>query len=530
MEPFFKHFLVMGSNSTFLVVFGIFMSGILTACATLSPGNPEHMEFSVQSNTPVDSFKLLNRLTWGVNSSSARQLAALGNERFLRVQLHPAGGSRLPEPVQAQIDAMTISQQPMEQMVLALEQRRKDADAIANDEDKKAAQQAYQQELNRIAREAATRSLLLALYSPNQLQEQMTWFWMNHFNVHQYKHNLRAMVGDYEDHAIRAHALGRFRDLLAATVRHPAMLRYLDNEQNAAGHINENYARELMELHTLGVNGGYTQRDVQELARVLTGLGVNLGANVPNVRRELQGQYVRQGLFEFNPNRHDYGDKLFLGQAIRGRGLAEVDEVIDRLSRHPSTARFVSHKLAVYLLSDTPPEAVVERMAQTFLHSDGNIAATLQTLLESTEFAHALGGKFKDPVHYVVSAVRYAYDDKPILNAGPIVNWLNRMGEPLYGRQTPDGYPMDEAAWASPGQMTTRFEIAKAIGGGSAGLFKTDGPQPTERPAFPQLANALYYQATQKALSDATRHALDQANSPQEWNAFLLASPEFMGH
>jgi uncharacterized protein (DUF1800 family) len=523
-----NHFFVTIRQQAFLVLLGAFTGGILTACSTPSPGNSEYMESTIHPKGQADPFKLLNRLTWGANSSSARQLAVLGNEHFLQTQLHPAGSAKLPPQVQTQINSMTISQQPMDQMILALEQRRKDKDSIANDEDKKAAQQAYQQELNRIAREASTRSLLLALYSPNQLQEQMTWFWMNHFNVHQHKHNLRAMVGDYEDHAIRAHALGHFRDLLAATVRHPAMLRYLDNEQNAAGHINENYARELMELHTLGINGGYTQRDVQELARVLTGLGVNLSANVPHVRRELQGQYVRQGLFEFNPNRHDYGDKEFLGQAIKGRGLAEVDEVLDRLSRHPATARFVSRKLALYLLSDTPPDALVERMAQTFLSSDGNIAATLQTLFESAEFAQSLGSKFKDPAHYVVSAVRLAYDDKPILNAGPMINWLNRMGEPLYGRQTPDGYPVDEVAWASPGQMAMRFEIAKAIGSGSAGLFKSDGPQPTERPAFPQLANALYYQSLQKTLSAPTRQALDQANSPQEWNAFLLASPEFM--
>jgi uncharacterized protein (DUF1800 family) len=306
------------------------------------------------------------------------------------------------------------------------------------------------------------------------------------------------------------------------------MLRYLDNEQNAVNHINENYARELMELHTLGVNGGYGQRDVQELARILTGVGVNVGSTAPNVRRVLQSQYVRQGLFEFNPNRHDYGDKEFLGNTVRGRGLAELDEAIDRLSRHPSTARFISRKLAVFLVSDEPPAALVERMSQTFLQTDGDIAATLRTLFNSPEFAQSLGHKFKDPIHYVVSAVRLAYDDKPILNAGPMLNWLNRMGEPLYGRQTPDGYPMTETAWASPGQMTTRFEIAKAVGSGSAGLFKTEGPRVQERAAFPQLANPLYFQSLQKTFSPATRQAMDQAGSPQEWNTFLLSSPEMM--
>jgi uncharacterized protein (DUF1800 family) len=336
------------------------------------------------------------------------------------------------------------------------------------------------------------------------------------------------VLGDYEARAIRPHALGRFRDLLSATVYHPAMLRYLDNEQNAVGHINENYARELMELHTLGVDGGYSQRDVQELARVLTGLGVNLSGTEPQLKPGQSALYVRQGLFEFNPARHDFGDKMFLGQTVKGRGLAEVDEVLDRLAAHPATARFVSRKMAQYLLADTPPEAVVKRMAQIFQSSGGDIAATLRTLFETPEFARSLGGKFKDPLHYVVSAVRLAYGDKPILNAAPMSAWAGRLGEAFCGRQTPDGYPMNEAAWTSPAQMAARFEIARAIGGGSAGLFKLDGPQPEERPAFPQLANALYFEAIQKTLGPATRHALDQAVSPQEWNLFLLSAPEFM--
>jgi uncharacterized protein (DUF1800 family) len=306
------------------------------------------------------------------------------------------------------------------------------------------------------------------------------------------------------------------------------MIRYLDNEQNAANRINENYARELMELHTLGVDGGYSQKDVQELARILTGVGVNLGANMPNVRKELAGQYVRKGLFEFNPNRHDYGDKVLLGQAVKGRGLAEVDEAIDRLSRHPATARFVSKKLATYFVADDPPQELVDCMAATFKSRDGDIAAVLRTLFDSREFNASLGKKFKAPIHYVVSAVRLAYDEKPILNAGPMLNWLNRMGQPMFGRQTPDGYSLLQTAWASPGQMTTRFEIAKAIGSGSAGLFKTDGPQPVEKPAFPQLANALYYGQMQQSLSATTRQALDQAASPQEWNTLLMSSPEMM--
>jgi uncharacterized protein (DUF1800 family) len=276
------------------------------------------------------------------------------------------------------------------------------------------------------------------------------------------------------------------------------------------------------------VDGGYSQADVQELARVLTGVGVNLGSTMPKVSAARQAQYVRAGLFEFNPDRHDFGDKKILGHAIKGRGLAEVDEAIDLLSRSPATANYVSRKLAMFFVADVPPPALVARMRDTFLATDGDIAAVMNTLFTSDEFTASLGKQFKDPMHYVVSAVRLAYPDKVILNTRPMLNWLSRMGEPLYGRQTPDGYPLIESAWASPGQMATRFEIAKAIGSGNAGLFKTEGPTPVERPAFPLLGNALYFQSLQQTLSPPTRVALEQAASPQEWNVFLLASPELM--
>ncbi|MBA3506269.1 MAG: DUF1800 domain-containing protein [Betaproteobacteria bacterium] len=498
-------------------------AAMLAGCASIAP-----REFTDAKGASTDPVALLNRITWGATAASKRDLQSLGVAAYVDRQLRPEAPRPLPVDAETRVAAMTITRQPLAELVMALERRRKEADGIAEDADKKAAQQAYQQELTRLGNEAATRSLLRTLYSDRQLQEQMVWFWMNHFSIFQGKANLRAMIGDFEERAIRPHALGRFRDLLAATVHHPAMLRYLDNEQNAAGRINENYARELMELHTLGVGGGYTQKDVQELARVLTGLGINQTDKAPDVRTELKTQYVRDGLFEFNPNRHDYGDKEFLGQVVKGRGLAEVDEVIDRLSRDPAAAQYVSRKLATYFVADTPPPPLVERMARVFLRSDGNIADTVRVMIASPEFAASLNGKFKDPVHYVVSAVRLAYGNKVILNASPMLGWLNRMGQPVYGRQTPDGYPQTQTAWASAGQMMTRFEIAKAIGSGSAGLFKTVGPDPVERAAFPQVANALYYQAIESRLAPATLDALDQAKSPQEWNTFLLASPEFM--
>ena len=502
------------------------MAGCAAPPATKHDSSPAPVSVT-PSAAQGDSYKWLNRLTWGATSSLMESQGRKNFDAYLAQQLHPPS-AQLPDAIQSQIQAMTISQRPLVALVQDLERRRKEADAVVNNDDKKAAQQSYQQELNRLAKEAATRHMLRSLYSPNQLQEQMSWFWLNHFNVAQSKHNLRAMVGDYEESAIRPHALGKFRDLLAAVVYHPAMLRYLDNEQNGVGRLNENLARELMELHTLGVDGGYSQRDVQELARVLTGVGVSLQPGNPNSKHELQVHYVRRGLLEFNPARHDTGEKQLLGQPLHAKGLAEVDEAIARLARHPSTARFISRKLAQFWLADEPPRPLIDRMSQTFTRTDGDIAETLKTLLTSPEFAQGAGKKFKDPMHYVISAVRLAYDDKPILNAGPILNWLNRMGEPLYGHQTPDGYPMNASAWASPGQMALRFEIAKAIGSGNAGLFKSEGAQAQERAAFPQLSNALYFQSIQKTLSSGTRKALDQATSAPEWNTFLLSSPEMM--
>ncbi|MBC7650011.1 MAG: DUF1800 domain-containing protein [Vitreoscilla sp.] len=503
---------------------------VLALCSCAAPSAPVTVAATAVRTTAGDGYAWLNRLSWGASPSLIEVNSPRGFDTYLAQQLRPAP-ARLPEAVASQIQAMTISQRPVVQLVQELEQRNKDANALTNDDEKKAAQQSYQQELNRLGREAATRHILRGLYSPNQIQEQMTWFWLNHFSVFQYKSNVRPMLADYED-AIRPKALGKFRDLLKAVSLHPVMLRYLDNDQNATGRINENFARELMELHTLGVGSGYSQRDVQELARVLTGVGVNLQTTNPALKPDMQGYYLRRGLFEFNPARHDFGDKQLLGQPLRAKGLAEVDEALDRLARQPATASFISRKLVQYWLADDPlqqsTKALVERMAQTFQRTDGDIAETLKTLFTSAEYAQGAGKKFKDPMHYVMSAVRMAYDDKVILNAGPMLNWLNRMGEPLYGRQTPDGYPMNESAWASPGQMATRFEIAKAIGTGNAGLFKSEGPQAVERAAFPQLSNALYFQSIAKTLSPGTRKALEQATSPQEWNTFLLSSPEMM--
>jgi uncharacterized protein (DUF1800 family) len=509
------------------MVLGVVIAA-LAACTSSGPRAASSADAAALDR--LDPIALADRITWGATASTAAHARAVGSARFVAEQLRPVADAPLPDPIARQIAAMTISTTPATQLAVQLEQRAREARAAPDEETRQAGIKEVQAEYERLAREAQARNLLRDLYSPAQLQEQMTWFWLNHFSVFRGKHNLRVLVADYDD-TVRRHALGRFRDLLAATIHHPAMLRYLDNENNAAAHGNENYARELLELHTLGVDGGYTQADVQALARVLTGLGVRLDdpatSAPPKLPRDLAGDYFRDGLVEFSPRRHDYGDKLLLGRTIHGRGPAEIDEVIDLLARHPSTARFVSRKLAAYFVGDEPAPALVDRMAAAFTRSDGDIPTVLEALFTSPQFAASLHTDFKDPIHYVVSAVRLAYDDRPILNAQPMVNWLNRLGEGLYNHSTPDGYPLASANWDGPGQMTTRFEIARAIGSGSAGLFRGEGAT-SDQPAFPQLANPVYYEAMRPRLAPATAQALEQAATPQEWNGFLLSSPEFM--
>jgi uncharacterized protein (DUF1800 family) len=473
---------------------------------------------------------LLDRLTWGINASSAARLQAIGSERWLAEQLHPAAVSELPDAANAQIEAMPDVHKFPFDIAVAFDQQGKSANQVADPDQKKAAQQIYQQAMNDRTKQAAARSILHALYAPDQLRERMTWFWFNHFNVHQYKANIRVLIGDYEDRAIRPFALGKFRDLLAATLHHPAMLRYLDNADNAAGHLNENYAREIMELHTMGVGSGYAQSDVEALARILTGIGIDLKTEDPKLKPELQSQLVREGAFEFNPARHDYGDKTFLGHFIKGRGLAEVDEALDILCHHPATSTHLSRQIATYFVADDPPESLVQRMAQTFKATDGDIAAVLSTMVHAPEFIASIkpGTKFKDPVEYVLSAVRLAYDDRVIVNTLPIQNWLNRLAEGLFNHDTPDGYAMTSASWNGPGQMMIRFEIARQIGSGSSGLFKPDGPNAVDQPAFPLIQNSLYFNGLRQTLGPATLAALDQAISPQDWNTLFLSSPEFM--
>jgi uncharacterized protein (DUF1800 family) len=505
---------------------------------------------------------LVNRLSWG-ETADGRTLDGLSAGAWLERQLHPSADDGLPPQVQAQIAAMEISQKPLEQiavetreMQLAIRDARKTAQG-SNKDDKADTQDVikpYRQKLVKLAVEAQTRSLLRDLYSQNQLKEQLTWFWLNHFNVYARKGQIAALVGDYEETAIRPHVLGKFRDLLTATVIHPAMLQYLDNQQNAVDKINENYAREIMELHTMGVGSGYTQKDVQELARILTGVGVNLSGKprpfAALARADYRTNIDKGGLFEFIPRRHDYGDKIFLGQTIKGGGLEEVSQAIDLLSRQPATARYVSRQLAQYFCCDAPSTPLVAAMAATWKRSDGDIAAILKTLFDSQEFTQSLGQKFKDPMHYAISAVRATYGEQVIANPLPLINWLNRMGELPYGHETPDGYPLTAASWSGPGEMATRFEVAQQIGSGARNLFRPITPEmlaslqaganpqanlqtmlaadPQDRKPAPALQETAYYTQLTPTLSSATSNAIAQGASQADRNTLFLSSPEFM--
>jgi hypothetical protein len=336
--------------------------------------------------------------------------------------------------------------------------------------------------------ELSSAKLLRAIYSERQLEEVMTDFWYNHFNVFIGKGPDRYMITAYERDVIRPHALGKFKDLLVATAKSPAMLFYLDNWQsvgpnselaifgpvgrpgarrgpyarfprarlqaakNRPSGLNENYAREIMELHTLGVDGGYTQRDVTELAKVLTGWGID---------KPQQG-----GGFKFNERAHEPGTKYVLGHKIKEHGEREGMEMLDRLAHHPSTAKFIARKLAVRFVSDNPPQPLVDRMAETFLKKDGDIREVLRTMFRSPELwsAEAYRAKVKTPLEFVASAVRAC--DVDVQNAFPLVQFLNRMGMPLYGMQPPTGYSMKADAWVSSSALLNRMNFALALGSG----------------------------------------------------------------
>ena len=323
----------------------------------------------------------------------------------------------------------------------------------------------------------------------NPLLARMTEFWFNHLNVFTGKGAVRPFVGNYMVNVIRANALGKFEDLLLASARHPAMLLYLDQAQSNARGINENYARELMELHTLGVNAGYTQNDVHELARILTGWTVNLPKG--------------EG-FVFAPRLHDNGDKTLLGRSFKSDGIREGEDAIRMLARHPATAQRIARRLATTFVSDKPSQALVDHLATTFTAAHGDIRAMMQALVNSPEFWRADNTLFKTPLDFACSALTAGGGAKERREIALTLGFLAQAGQPMHGWQTPDGYKTDAATWLAPEALTRRADYAVTLGG--------------------HMAEPTYLQAF---LSAASRERIAR-EAPGVRTGLMLASPDFM--
>jgi uncharacterized protein (DUF1800 family) len=463
---------------------------------------------------------VLNRLAFGPRPGDYERVSAIGPERYVQEQLHPES-IPIPGDLRDRVNQYrTLHMTPVAlfaEYQRPLMEARKDAKAGGSDKasTKDATKDArIQQRI--VMREAVEARMMRAVEGPRQLQEVMTAFWFNHFNIFAGKGLDNIWTGAFEETAIRPHTFGKFRTLLGATAHHPAMLFYLDNWQNTAPGspgskgkfegINENYARELMELHTLGVNGGYSQADVIALAHILTGWGLprpgggggggNRRPDGPNLRGAMRAFFPfggfrqrRQNLmrapvdpsgFFFDAERHDSSSKIFLERQIEGDGMAEGEQALDILARSPATANHLSFKLAQYFVADDPPKVLVSRMAQRYLATDGEIRAVLETMFMSAEFRDPryYGAKFKTPYEYVISCVRAS--GVPILNYRPLYGTMQVLGMPLYGCQTPNGYANTQEAWLNPDAMMTRLSFATALGSGNL---------PLENPPFEEDAD-----------------------------------------
>ncbi len=323
----------------------------------------------------------------------------------------------------------------------------------------------------------------------NPLLARMTEFWFNHLNVFVGKGPVRPFVGHYAVNVIRANALGKFEDLLLASARHPAMLFYLDQAQSNVRGLNENYARELMELHTLGVDAGYTQNDVRELARILTGWTVGLQ----------QGEG-----FRFAERLHDSGDKTLLGRRFTSNGMQEGEDAIRMLARHPATAKRIAKRLATTFVSDKPPQALIDQLAATFTRTQGDIRSVMRTLVESPEFWKADNTLFKTPLDFACSALTASGGAKDRRDIQLTLGFLASAGQPMHGWQTPDGYKTDAATWLAPEALTRRADYAVALGN--------------------RMNEPTYLQPFLSA-SSRERIAREQ---PATRTGLMLASPDFM--
>jgi uncharacterized protein (DUF1800 family) len=491
---------------------------------------------------------VLSRTSFGPRPGDLERVRSLGIQRYIDEQLHSHqidDGSMTPRLAGLTTIGLSSRQiaEQYELPQLEARQRRKaaakEADAAAGDV--KQPPDAMQQRVNSVMVELSEQKLLRAVYSQRQLQEVLTDFWFNHFNVDARKGSDRFMLTEYERDAIRPHVFGRFRDLLGATAKSPAMLFYLDNWMSAdpngphlpdnAGRprmvrgpfggrvmmpppprmaqgnpaksapkgLNENYGRELMELHTLGVDGGYTQKDVTEVARAFTGWTID---------RPRQG-----GGFTFNARIHDPGQKIVLGHVIKaGGGESDGEQVLDILAKHPSTATFIATKLARRFVSDTPPPALVERAAARFRETDGDLREVTRAILTSPEFLSpgAYRAKVKTPFEFVVSALRATAAD--VQDARPLVREVQQLGMPLYMCQPPTGYKDTGDAWVNTGALVSRMNLALRLASGQVRGTTVD--------------NSIEVRLGGE-VSETTRATIARATDPPKMMALSLGSPEF---
>jgi uncharacterized protein (DUF1800 family) len=412
----------------------------------------------------ADARHVLNRFAFGPRPGEVERVARSGTERWLEAQLAGPPESPLLEAALVPHRAAFV---PPAQLVDDWLGSGWEAETRSMQELREETKPHFREHVERLATAELTRDIL----SQRQLEAVMTDFWANHFNVFASKGFVRLFEGDYLERAIRPHALGRFSELLIATARHPAMLLYLDNAESRRaprgtaargkrrGGLNENYARELLELHTLGVDGGYTQEDVQAVARILTGWSV--------VR-------VNEGGFDFvfRKNAHDRGPKTVLGEQFpRGEDEAEGVRLLEFLARQPATAKHLAHQLCARFVSDEPPPSCISAATTAYLSSEGDIRTVLRAIIKDESFwaPAARAGKLKTPLELLASAAR-ALDARPDGSLG-LSKTMTALGEPLLQERVPTGYPDSEAEWASGGGMLARMSFASDLGAGQvAGL------------------------------------------------------------
>ncbi|SFB81056.1 DUF1800 domain-containing protein [Collimonas sp. OK412] len=484
-------------------------------------------------NDSEKALHVLNRLAYGPRPGDVDAVRRLGVKRYIEQQLNP-DSLPLPPELAGKLSSLTTYQLSATQLYQQYGPPSFPPNTATPEEKNMARQRANKD----ITPQTHFSRLWLATESPRQLQEVMTEFWFNHFNVFEGKEWVRYWNGEYEKDVLRPNALGNFRQLLGAVAHHPAMLYYLDNwlssgagTPEAKGRfkgLNENYGRELLELHTMGVDSGYTQADVISLARILSGWTI-----------DEKGMKDGQPAFSFNPRRHDAGDKVFLGQAIKGSGYQEGEQALDILARHPATAHFVAAKLVQYFVSDKPEPALTEKLARRFLSSNGDIKAVLHTLFESPEFWDRgnYQAQFKTPYQYVVSSLRATAT--PVLNVRPIDGVLNQLGQPLYGWLTPEGYKFSEEAWLNPDALLRRINFVNGLSNGKSPIARSDPPPlvPGSAPGSPPVAAApntavpIDPQQLLQTLAPAlTPHSLGTIGAaPANLQVgLILGSPDFM--